>query len=435
MRLLENGGVTSAKGFSAAATASGLKKNGKPDLALVVSERDCAAAGVFTQNLVAAAPVILDKETLARNRDSLRAVVINAGNANACTGAEGLQNARTTQALVAEAIGCGSEQVLVMSTGVIGVPLNMAKVKRGVAAASQTLSPAHGHASAEAIMTTDTRPKEVAVQFDTPHGPVTIGGMAKGAGMIHPNMATMLAVITTDAAAPAHLLQEWLTQAVSRTFNRISVDGDTSTNDTVLLLANGASGVEMSEQLAVSSEQSAVSSEQLPVTSDQSLNLLVSQSLSLLFPAALHHVCLTLAQMIVRDGEGATKVAEIRVTGTADEDDAHRIAETIATSPLFKTALAGGDANWGRIVAAAGRAGIPFDPQQTSLTISGPGLEPLTIFADGMPTSYEEGDAAAIFAQSDILIHLNVGSGPGVDTMWTCDFTAEYVAINADYRT
>ncbi len=266
MRLLENGGVTSAKGFSAAATACGLKKNGKPDLALVVSEWDCAAAGVFTQNLVAAAPVILDKETLAQNRDSLRAVVINAGNANACTGAEGLQNARTTQALVAEAVGCGSEQVLVMSTGVIGVPLNMEKVKRGVAAASQSLSPAHGHASAEAIMTTDTRPKEVAVQFDTPHGPVTIGGMAKGAGMIHPNMATMLAVITTDAAAPAPLLQEWLTQAVNRTFNRISVDGDTSTNDTVLLLANGASGVEM-----VSSS----------VSSYQSLNLLVSQSLNL----------------------------------------------------------------------------------------------------------------------------------------------------------
>lgn len=428
MRLLEDGGVTSAKGFSAAATACGLKKNGKPDLALVVSERECTAAGVFTKNLVAAAPVILDKETLARNRDTLRAVVINAGNANACTGEEGVQNARTTQVLVAEAVGCGADQVLVMSTGVIGVPLNMEKVRKGVAAASQSLSPTHGHASAQAIMTTDTRPKEVAVQFDTPHGPVTIGGMAKGAGMIHPNMATMLAIITTDAAAPAHLLQEWLAQAVNRTFNRISVDGDTSTNDTVLLLANGASGVKISEQLSVTSDQS-------PVSSLQSPNLSISQSLSLQFAAALDHVCLTLAQMIVRDGEGATKVAEIRVTGTDHDDDAHRIAETIATSPLFKTALAGGDANWGRIVAAAGRAGIPFDPQQTSLTISGPGLAPLTIFANGMPTKYEERDAAAIFAQPDIFIHLNVGPGSGSDTMWTCDLTAEYVAINADYRT
>ena len=363
MKVLEDGGVTSAKGFSAAATACGLKKNGKPDLALVVSERDCAAAGVFTQNLVAAAPVILDKATLAQNRDTIRAVVINAGNANACTGETGLQNARTTQALVAEAVGCGADQVLVMSTGVIGVPLNMEKVKNGIAAASQSLSPTHGHVSAQAIMTTDTRPKEVAVQFDTLHGPVTIGGMAKGAGMIHPNMATMLAVITTDAAAPAPLLQEWLTQAVNRTFNRISVDGDTSTNDTVLLLANGASGVEMSEQLAVSSEQLPVTSDQLSVTGEysqftihdspftiqpslvSSLQSPVSQSLSLLFTAALDHVCLTLAQMIVRDGEGATKVAEIRVTGTANDDDAHRIAETIATSPLFKTALAGGDAN------------------------------------------------------------------------------------------
>lgn len=428
MRLLEDGGVTSAKGFSAAATACGLKKNGKPDLALVVSERECTAAGVFTKNLVAAAPVILDKETLARNRDTLRAVVINAGNANACTGEEGLQNARTTQVLVAEAVGCGADQVLVMSTGVIGVPLNMEKVRKGVAAASQALSPTHGHASAQAIMTTDTRPKEIAVKFDTPHGPVTIGGMAKGAGMIHPNMATMLAVITTDAAAPAHLLQEWLAQAVNRTFNRISVDGDTSTNDTVLLLANGASGVKISEQLSVTSDQS-------PVSSLQSPNLSISQSLSLQFAAALDHVCLTLAQMIVRDGEGATKVAEIRVTGTEHDDDAHRIAETIATSPLFKTALAGGDANWGRIAAAAGRAGIPFDPQQTSLTISGPGLAPLTIFANGMPTKYEEKDAAAIFAQPDIFIHLNVGPGSGSDTMWTCDLTAEYVAINADYRT
>ncbi len=230
--------------------------------------------------------------------------------------------------------------------------------------------------------------------------------------MIHPHMATMLAVITTDAAAPAHLLQEWLTQAVSRTFNRISVDGDTSTNDTVLLLANGASGVEMSEQLAVSSEQSAVSSEQLPVTSDQSLNLLVSQSLSLLFPAALHHVCLTLAQMIVRDGEGATKVAEIRVTGTADEDDAHRIAETIATSPLFKTALAGGDANWGRIVAAAGRAGIPFDPQSSgSDHPGGDRSEPLTIFADGMPTL--RGIACAASNTSSSISTL--APGPAVD--------------------
>lgn len=441
MRLLEDGGVTSAKGFSAAATACGLKKNGKPDLALVVSERDCAAAAVFTKNLVAAAPVILDKATLAQNRDTIRAVVINAGNANACTGAEGLQNARTTQALVAEAVGCGAEQVLVMSTGVIGVPLNMEKVRSGVAAASQALSPAHGHASAQAIMTTDTRPKEVAVQFDTPHGPVTIGGMAKGAGMIHPNMATMLAVITTDAAISSLSLGGLLSQAVKRSFNRISVDGDTSTNDTVLLLANGMSGVEISEQLAVSGKQLAITSEHSPLTVHHSPFTIrqppVSslQSLNLLFTAALDHVCLTLAQMIVRDGEGATKVAEIRVTGTGNEDDAHRIAETIATSPLFKTALAGGDANWGRIVAAAGRAGIPFDPHQTSLTISGPGLEPLTIFADGMPTSYEERDAAAIFAQADILIHLNVGRGRGTDTMWTCDFTAEYVAINADYRT
>lgn len=420
MRVLEDGSVTSAKGFHAAATACGLKKNGKPDLALVVSERDCTAAGVFTKNLVAAAPVILDKATLAHNRDTLRAVVINAGNANACTGEEGLHNARTTQALVAEAVGCGAEQVLVMSTGVIGVPLNMAKVRSGVAAASQSLSPTHGHASAQAIMTTDTRPKEVAVQFDTPHGPVTIGGMAKGAGMIHPNMATMLAVITTDAAISSLSLNGLLGEAVKRSFNRISVDGDTSTNDTVLLLANGMSGVAVSrEPLAVGEEEPAASGQQ-PAA---------------LFVAALDHVCLTLAQMIVRDGEGATKVAEIRVTGADHDDDAHRIAETIATSPLFKTALAGGDANWGRIVAAAGRAGILFDPQKTSLTISGPGYAPLTIFTDGMPTKYEERDAAAIFAQADILIHLNVGRGRGTDTMWTCDFTADYVAINADYRT
>lgn len=412
--LLPQGSVSSAAGFTAVAVPAGLKKENQPDLALVYSERDCACAAVFTQNQVVAAPVIVDRETLAQNKTAIRAIVANAKNANACTGEPGLANARETQRLTAVALGIRHDQTLLLSTGVIGVQVPMDKIRAGVETAVQILQHEGAEAqggggieAARAIMTTDTRPKHLAVAVELPGGEsVTIGGMAKGAGMIHPNMATMLAVITTDAQIAPDVLQTMLGTAVHHSFNRISVDGDTSTNDTVLLLANGASGT------AVADEQSRA-----------------------LFTEALTFVCTELAKMIVKDGEGATKFVEIQVTGASTDADAHTIANTIATSPLVKTAFAGSDPNWGRILAAAGRAGIPFEQNQASLWIGIPGAARLQLVAQGTPTDYQEADAAHVFAQPEFQIKLQVGMGLGTAVVWTCDLSHEYVSINADYRT
>ncbi|MCB8986605.1 MAG: bifunctional glutamate N-acetyltransferase/amino-acid acetyltransferase ArgJ [Ardenticatenaceae bacterium] len=265
---------------------------------------------------------------------------------------------------------------------------------------------AGGRTAARAIMTTDTHPKHLAAQVELPHGVVTIGGMAKGAGMIHPNMATMLSLITTDAAVAPDVLAGLLKTAVSHSFNRISIDGDTSTNDTVLLLANGASGV------SIDDHDSAV-----------------------LFGESLTTLCAELARMIVKDGEGATKFVEIVVSGAATTVDAHAVANTIATSPLVKTAFAGSDANWGRILAAAGRAGVPFDQYQTNLWIGEQQTDELQLVSQGTPTGYREGDAAAIFARPEFKIRLDLGCGEAREVVWTCDLSHDYVAINADYRT
>lgn len=400
------GSVTTPVGFQAAAVACGIKQSGRPDLVLVVSDHDCSAAGVFTQNQVAAAPVIVDRETLKQDNQALRAVVINAGNANAATGQAGLENARAMQRLVAQAAGCQEQQVLVMSTGVIGVQLPMDRVRAGIRFAAAQLSGDHGRAAAEAIMTTDTQPKHVAVAVDLPGGRVVVGGMAKGAGMIHPNMATLLGLITTDAVVPADLAGELLRQAVQDSFNAISIDGDTSTNDTVVFLANGAGGVSV-----VDGESQAI------------------------FAGALKKVCFELAMMIVRDGEGATKFVEIQVTGAATPDEARRIAATVATSPLVKTAFAGGDPNWGRIFMAAGRSGVTFDPGRLSLSIGVANVTELLLVDRGTPTGFAEADAAAVFAQPAFKLRLDLDSGPGSATMWTCDLSHEYVTINADYRT
>lgn len=415
MQQITNGTVTTPQGFTATAVSAHIKYPDRLDLALIVSERDCAAAGVFTQNQVAAAPVLVSRETLVANPRHIRAVLINAGNANACTGKRGLTDARLTQTVTGFEMSCHFNQVLLMSTGVIGVPLPMEKMQAGIQAVVAELNHREakgvergegGLLAAKAIMTTDTRPKHLAVMVALTHGHVTIGGMAKGAGMIHPNMATMLALLTTDAAVAPDLLQSLLMQAVDVSFNRISVDGDTSTNDTVLLLANGVSGVAVEN----SPDQAA-------------------------FLQGLTTLCTHLAQMIVRDGEGATKFVAVRVTGTASPADAHAIANSIATSPLVKTALAGSDPNWGRILAAAGRAGVPFDQGQAALWVGNPGSAPLQLVADGMPTPYAEADAAAIFARSEIEMHLDVGMGTAVATVWTTDLTHDYVTINADYRT
>lgn len=405
--LLADGTATSPLGFTAAAAACGLKKAGALDLALVYSQNNhCTTAAVFTQNQVVAAPVIVDKETVAQHRDRVRGVVANAGVANACTGEVGLANARRMQALAAGQLGCDPQQILVLSTGVIGVQLPMDKIAAGIETAAGQLSRQNGRLAAQAIMTTDTRPKHLAVRAKLPQGEVTIGGMAKGAGMIHPNMATLLVVLTTDAAVAPPLLQSLLQTAVGPSFNRISIDGDTSTNDTALLLANHASGV--------------------PVAGQESLSI---------FGQALTHLCIELAKMIVHDGEGATKFVEIEVSGARSEAEAHAVAQTIATSPLVKTAFAGSDANWGRILAAAGRAGVVFDQNQVNLWVRMSGNEALQLVKQGTPTEYQEAEAAAIFAQETFNVWLDLGSGVASATVWTSDLSHDYVTINADYRT
>jgi glutamate N-acetyltransferase / amino-acid N-acetyltransferase len=282
----------------------------------------------------------------------------------------------------------------------------MDKMAAGLNSAVRNLSAENGRLAAEAIMTTDTVPKHQAVQIELAGGVVTLGGMAKGAGMLHPNMATMLALLTTDAVVPPDMLKSMLKTAVNQSFNRISIDGDTSTNDTVLLLANGASGV------AIDNHDDAER-----------------------FSAALNDLCRRLAQAIVRDGEGATKFVEIRVSGTKTNADAHAIANTIATSPLVKTAFAGSDANWGRLLMAAGRAGVPFDQNKVNLWIGAAQPDELQLVNEGTPTNYREADAAAVFAQAEFIIHLQLGEGAASDTVWTCDLSHDYVTINADYRT
>jgi glutamate N-acetyltransferase / amino-acid N-acetyltransferase len=405
MNILPQGSLTSPTGFTAAAVACGLKQSGNLDLALLVSERPCTAAGVFTRNQVAAAPVVVDRQTLPANRNRIRAVLTNAGCANACTGAVGLANARATQQLTAASVGCDADQVLVLSTGVIGVQLNMAKMAVGIQTAVSQLTADAGIMAARAIMTTDTRPKYLAVQVAVAGGVITIGGIAKGAGMIHPDMATLLALITTDAIIDAAVLSDLLATAVNQSFNRISVDGDTSTNDTVLLLANGAAGISLADPDSLAA-----------------------------FAEALNYLCLWLAHQIVRDGEGATKFVEIMVTGAVNEAAATAVGRTIATSPLVKTALAGSDPNWGRILAAAGRAGVPLAPERLSLWVEAEDAG-LQLIERGLPTAYQEAKAAALFARPEFRLRLDLGQGTAVATIWTCDLGHEYVTINADYRT
>jgi glutamate N-acetyltransferase/amino-acid N-acetyltransferase len=398
-----------APGFRAAAAACGLKTSSAMaasalDLALVVSDGPCSAAGVFTTNLVKAAPVLYDQEVLAGGAGQIRAVIANAGCANACTGPRGLEDARRMAELTAYGLRCQPEQVLVLSTGVIGRHLDMAKVTQGIAEVTSPAAQQGAPAAARAIMTTDTRPKVASRTLELDGRSVTISGFCKGAGMIHPNMATMLAVVTTDAQAAPEVLQGLLREAAARSFNRISVDGDMSTNDTLFLLASGASGVELGGAA-------------LPA-----------------FSAALTELCADLARQIARDGEGATRLIEIRVTGAQDEAQAHTVADSIARSPLVKTAVHGGDPNWGRILAAAGYSGAALDPDRLRLAF-GPPPAQLVVVVDGLPTSYAERDAAALFRADPVLIQLDLGLGPAEATVWTCDFSAEYVAVNAHYTT
>ncbi|MCY4021602.1 MAG: bifunctional glutamate N-acetyltransferase/amino-acid acetyltransferase ArgJ [Chloroflexi bacterium] len=401
--------IRSVTGFHAAGVHAGLKKDGALDFALISSETDCVTAGVFTRNKVKAAPVLLNMERLREKASGIRAVAINTVSANACTGALGLENARASSELVAERLAIASDQVLVMSTGVIGTHLPMDKMARGVALASENLGN-DWSAAAAGIMTTDTRPKLGSVTIPTSKGPVSLAGIVKGAGMIAPDMATMLSVIVTDASLELPLAGAALSAATRQSYNRIVIDGDTSTNDMVVLMCNGASGVDISDEADVE-----------------------------LFQAALNALARYLAQEVVRDGEGVTKFVTLDIRNAESVAAAERIGQTIGASVLTKSAFYGNDANWGRIMAAAGRAEAAFDPDSSSLFVAAgesiPAAERnLLIFSQGMPTDYLEDDAAAIMAEPSIYFTLDCGLGAAEATIWTCDISHDYITINGDYR-
>jgi len=387
------GGATAARGFVAGSMAAGIKPSGKPDLVLVASEAPATVAGVFTTNRVKAAPVLLCQRRVAGGH--ARAVVVNSGNANACTGEAGMAVAARMAAAAARRLGIPVEEALVLSTGVIGVPLPVEKVE--AALPGLALSPEGGAEAARAIMTTDTRPKTAAVAFEAEGHAVRVGGMTKGAGMIHPQMATMLAVITTDAAIPPYDLQRHLAGAAAVSFNRIDVDGDMSTNDTALLFANGVTGVTPPDDL---------------------------------FAEALRIVCVSLARQIAADGEGATKLLEVTVTGAVSVEDAELAARAITRSSLVKAAMYGNDPNWGRILAAAGYSGARLNPATARLTLQG-----IRLYADGLPLPFDAAAASAALRAPEVFVRLDLGVGDARATAWGCDLSPEYVHINADYTT
>jgi glutamate N-acetyltransferase/amino-acid N-acetyltransferase len=404
---LQDPQITLVPGFSASGVACGIKKDKALDLALISADAPCVAAAVFTTNQVQAAPVLYDKSII-RAGGPIRAVVINSGNANACTGDRGLQDTHHMAEQVGQALSVPADLVLVMSTGVIGQPLPMDKIHAGIVIASQALAVDGGHAAARAIMTTDTVPKEAAAQVSIDGKTVTVAGICKGAGMIHPNMATMLAMMVTDAAVEGSVLQAALRTVADRTFNAITVDGDTSTNDTLLLLANGRAG-----------------NKAIADTTSQDYRTLVD---------GLRNVAETLAKSIVLDGEGATKFVTIHVSGAPDLVAAKQVAKSIAHSMLVKTALYGQDANWGRVICAAGYSGVELDPDRLSL-VMGNSVDALHLVKDGAPFEIDEARASAILAEKEVTLDLDLGIGQEEATVWTCDLTHEYVDINAHYRT
>lgn len=394
------GGVVAAQGFSCAGIHCGLKAEGRKDLALVAADGPVPAAAVFTTNAVVAAPVTLSRKHIAGG--VCRAVVINAGNANACTGPQGEGDALATAQAVAEALGCAANEVVVCSTGVIGVPLPVGTVIAGIEDAVGELDSATGDMAAEAIMTTDTFAKQSAVSFEIEGRRYSVGGMAKGSGMMAPNMATMLGVITTDAPLTSAACHAALKAAVVTTFNRVTVDSDTSTNDTVVLLASGAGG---GEEISPDSTAFATVAEAIRVVSAE------------------------LSRMLARDGEGATKLVTVTVSGAATEDDAEKAARAIADSPLVKTALFGRDANWGRVAMAAGKSGASLDPDKLAITFAG-----IEVCHDGTAVPFDEDEALQALSEAEVSIEVNLGVGDSSATILTCDFSYDYVRINGEYR-
>jgi glutamate N-acetyltransferase/amino-acid N-acetyltransferase len=399
MKKIERG-VTAPKGYRASGVAANIKKSSaKKDCALIASDTPAVLAGMFTKNVMKAPPVVWNAAACMAGK--AQAVFINSGNANAATGERGAEDVCTTAGWVADGLGIAMEHVCICSTGVIGVPLPMDRIRNGVNGCLQGISPSGSGDAALAILTTDTVPKELAIEVPLESGTVRLGAIAKGSGMIAPDMATMICIITTDAAIDAPPLDKALRAAVNASFNSIAIDNDMSTSDTVLCFANGASGVQVREG-----------------TTDYTT-----------FGSALRDFCVELAKMLVRDGEGATKFVEIAVEGAHDEGSAKTIARAVANSMLVKTAFFGQDPNWGRIVCAAGYAGVDFDPANLALW-----LDSVQLVDNGIASGYREEEAAAVMKQKEFRVRLRVGNGNGSAVFWTSDLSHNYVSINADYR-
>lgn len=401
------GGVTAAKGFQAASTAAGIKYQGRTDMAMVYSEKPCVAAGTFTTNIVKAAPVKWDQEIVYKH-PTAQVIICNSGIANACTGEEGFSYCRATAKAAAETLKVDENSVLVASTGVIGMQLPIEKLSDGVKAMVPKLQGTleAGNEAAKAIMTTDTREKEVAVQIEIGGKTVTIGGMCKGSGMIHPNMCTMLGFVTTDVCITKQLLQEALSQDVKDTYNMVSVDGDTSTNDTVLLLANG-----MAENPEISEKNEDYQK----------------------FCEALNYINTTLAKKIAGDGEGATALFEVKIIGAESKEQAVTLSKSVVTSSLTKAAIYGHDANWGRILCAMGYSGAQFDPEKVDLYFESKAGK-IQIIENGVAVDYSEEEATKILSEDAVTAIADIKMGDCSATAWGCDLTYDYVKINADYR-
>jgi glutamate N-acetyltransferase/amino-acid N-acetyltransferase len=402
IEIIADGGVTSPRGFSAGATYAGIKKKSKDalDLSLLYSKIPCATAAVFTTNKIKAAPVILDKQKLDKTHQA-QAVIINSGCANACTGEQGMKAAKLTADVTAQTLGISPDLVMVASTGVIGVQLPVDKIQTGLA--HLVLSTEGGNTLSRAIMTTDTQPKKIAVKVESAGINFTIGGTCKGAGMIHPDMATMLCFLTTDASVESNFLNESLKESVAASFNMISVDGDTSTNDTVLLMANGLAG------------NKEITSGSVPADD---------------FQQALNQVCLYLAKCIARDGEGATRLIEVVVNGAKSAKDARLAVRTITSSPLVKTAVHGCDPNWGRIIAAAGRSGAELVPEKADVYIG-----KMCLMKNGLPQAFDKKTAAAWLNKEVVVLRVELNIGKASATGWGCDLSEKYVVINSEYTT
>ena len=401
------GGVTAAKGFRAASAAAGIKYQGRTDMAMVYSEKPCVAAGTFTTNIVKAAPVKWDQD-IVYNHPSAQVIICNSGIANACTGEEGFGYCRATAKAAAETLNVDENSVLVASTGVIGMQLPIEKLSAGVKAMAPKLQGTleAGNDAAKAIMTTDTKEKEVAVEIEVGGKTVTIGGMCKGSGMIHPNMCTMLGFVTTDACISKKLLQEALSEDVKDTYNMVSVDGDTSTNDTVLLLANG-----MAENPEINEKNEDYQK----------------------FYEALNYINTTLAKKIAGDGEGATALFEVKIIGAESQEQAVTLSKSIVTSSLTKAAIYGHDANWGRILCAMGYSGAQFDPEKVNLYFESKAGK-IQIIENGVAVNYSEEEATKILSEDAVTAIADVKMGDCTATAWGCDLTYDYIKINADYR-